>query len=122
MSTATASSLARDVFVASFFKDGINNALVAVVLPRADVPHQVGHAGHQLLEVHLIGLVCGKQLDRSFLKEPVELKSSTFPMSLTHAKPECSEKASNVGEEHLVSHFLRNETLFHHEENVVYSH
>ena len=37
----------------SLFKDGINNALVAVVLPRADVPHQVGHACHQLLEVHL---------------------------------------------------------------------
>ena len=38
----------------SLFKDGINNTLVAVVLPRADVPHQVGHAGHQLLEVHLV--------------------------------------------------------------------
>ena len=38
----------------SLFKDGINNALVPVVLPRADVPHQVGHAGHQLLEVHLL--------------------------------------------------------------------
>ena len=38
----------------SLFKDGINNALVAVVLPRADVPHQVGHACHQLLEVHLL--------------------------------------------------------------------
>ena len=37
----------------SLFKDGINNALVPVVLPRADVPHQGGHAGHQLLEVHL---------------------------------------------------------------------
>ena len=25
-----------------------------MVLPCADVPHQVGHAGHQLLEVHLV--------------------------------------------------------------------
>ena len=38
----------------SLFKDGINNALVAVVLPCADVPHQVGHACHQLFEVHLV--------------------------------------------------------------------
>ena len=34
-------------------KDVINNRLVSIVLPGADVSHQVAHARLQLLEVHL---------------------------------------------------------------------
>ena len=37
----------------SLGKDGIDNTLVSIVLPGADVSHQVAHAGLQLLEVHL---------------------------------------------------------------------
>ena len=34
-------------------EDVVNNVLVSFVLPGADVPHQVPHARHKLLEVHL---------------------------------------------------------------------
>ena len=37
----------------SLGEDVVNNVLVSFVLPGADVPHQVAHARHKLLEVHL---------------------------------------------------------------------
>lgn len=52
----------------SLGKDGIDNTLVSIVLPGADVSHQVAHAGLQLLEVHLgtevahVGHTCIEQI------------------------------------------------------------
>ena len=44
---------AKDDDFFSLCKDGINNALLSIVLPSADVSHQVPHTRLKLLEVHL---------------------------------------------------------------------
>ena len=41
----------------SLGEDVVNNVLVSFVLPGADVPHQVAHARHKLLEIHLQELI-----------------------------------------------------------------
>ena len=41
----------------SLGEDVVNNVLVSFVLPGADVPHQVPHARHKFLEIHLQELI-----------------------------------------------------------------